>query len=115
MHVRHIDTCLSDYVLDHCNGDSELLIGVPVDRASRVYSVKRALHDEIELRAADYGKPGFDYAAAHAAIDEAFAGTHPLKAWDSSLEPSDEDGETCYSWFRFDWEACFARFAEVDS
>lgn len=103
MDLCHIDTCLSDYVLDHCNGDHELLLGVAVDRASRVHQVKAALQDEIS--GADVGKPGFDYDAAHKAVDAAFAGAHPFKAWSKSLEPSTgEDTESVYSWFRLTWE-----------
>lgn len=105
MDLCYIDTCLSCYVLDHCNGDNELLLGVTVNRASRVFEVKNLLHEEV--RSLDVDKPGFDYDAAHAAIDAAFKGAHPLKAWSKTLEPSDPDddtGESVYSWFRLTWE-----------
>lgn len=102
MEIQHIDTCLSCYVLDHCNGDNELLLGVYVSSASRVYDVKREAHEELER--SDCDKPGFDYDAAHAAIDVAFAGVHPFKTWDTMIESDPDDvGESVYSWFRLSW------------
>lgn len=105
MEISHIDTCLSCYVLDHCNGDDELLLGVPVSRGSRMFQVRQSLRDEIEALSTD--KPGFSYDAAHAAVAEAFKGVHPLRAFDSRLEPDsdDETAETCYAWFRLSWDA----------
>lgn len=106
MDLHHTDTCLSSYVLDHCNGDHELLLGVYVTSATRYHHVKSDLHAEVN--ALDTDKPGFDYEAAHTAINEAFAGCHPLKVWDKRLEkadPDDDMAETCQSWFRLSWEA----------
>lgn len=106
MDLRHIDTCLSSYVLDHCNGDHELLLGVMVNRASRMFEVRNLLNEEID--GLDVAKPGFDYDAAHGAVAEAFKGVHPLKAFDRRLEPTDPDddmAECCYAWFRLSWEA----------
>lgn len=105
MDLTHIDTCLSDFVLDHCNGDHELLLGVPVTLASRMYDVRNDLQSEIN--GLDTDKPGFDYDAAHAAVAEAFKGVHPLKTFAPSLErsdPNDDMAETCYAWFRLSWE-----------
>ncbi len=106
MDLTHIDTCLSSYVLDHCNGDHELLLGVPVTLASRMYMVRDDLQREIN--GLDVAKPGFDYDAAHGAVAEAFKGVHPLKTFDRRLEPADPDddmAESCYAWFRLSWDA----------
>jgi len=43
--LTHVDTCLSCYVQDHCNGDNELLLGVPVDRNTRAWQLRAALLD----------------------------------------------------------------------
>ena len=106
MDLSHVDTCLSSYVLDHCNGDHELLLGVPVTLASRMYDVRQVLDSEINGAMCD--KPGFDYDAAHRAVAEAFKGVHPLKTFDRRLEPAEPDddmAESCYAWFRLSWEA----------
>lgn len=106
MHARHIDTCLSCYVLDHCNGDHELLLGAYVTAESTMDDVKAELLSEIG--ASDYDKPGFDYDAARAAIAEAFEGMNGDALFDSRLEPVDPDDDTaesCYAWFRLSWEA----------
>lgn len=103
--VSHVDTCLPCYVQDHCNGETEMLIGVPVDRASRMHNVKQALADE----ARDYSDKFPDDlpdSTVAAAIGELFKGVHPLKAFNHSLGAAgDEMGESCYAWFRVEWES----------
>lgn len=104
--ITHVDTCLSCFVLDHCNGDNEALFGVYVDSSSRMYSVKERLMEEI-LNMGDKIPDEISNYQVAAAIAECFAGVHPFKAFDSSLErASGEDcGEACQAWFRLDWEA----------
>lgn len=102
MQIIHVDTCLPCYVLDHCNGDNEALVGVPVDRATRHWQLRESLEREI-----------FDYCdkipadkdeELKAAIAELFAGVHPLSTFDSSLEPAADDWEeSCMAWFRVTW------------
>lgn len=101
--IRHVDTCLPDYVLDHCNGENEALIGVPVDRSTRHWQMRQ----DIDLEIFNCGKlpdsdvlPGPQIAAA---IDECFSGAHPLACFDSSLDNASEHGDTCYAWFRITW------------
>jgi hypothetical protein len=102
--VRHVDTCLPCYVLDHCNGDDECLLGVPVSRADRVHHVKAALISEAR-QTFDTFPDDLPESAIESAIVEAWEGAHPLKAWDRSLDRDTgaEDGESVYSYFRFSW------------
>lgn len=104
LNVYHVDTCLPCYVLDHCNGETEMLIGVPVDKASRMHMVRRDLESEVR----NYGdklSDEFSDSDVANAIGELFQGVHPLKAFDKSLErAADETDESCYAWFRFAWE-----------
>lgn len=110
MDLRLIDTCLPCYVLDHCNGPAELLVGVVVTHESCNVDVKNDLLCGIrdsEFDEAD--KPGFDDDAAKAAVESFFADLEPMALWapSSNIEPraEDDDGESCYSWFRLSWEA----------
>lgn len=99
----HVDTCLPAYVLDHCSGDTEMLVGVPVDRLTRIWRLRRDLASEV----AAYGDnlpEEIDNAQVEAAIAECFAGAHPLATYDSSLEAASEGDECCQAWFRFTWE-----------
>jgi hypothetical protein len=101
----NVDTCLSCYVLDHCNGEDEMLVGVPVDRSTRYYQLKLELESEV----AAYGDKLPDEIPERQvrdAIGECFAGAHPLATFDSSLDSAAayEDGESVYAWFRFTWE-----------
>lgn len=100
--VSHIDTCLSCYVQDHCNGENEELFGVAVDGSMRVHHVKAALISEVHATV-NKMPDGANYEAA---IIEAFSGVHPFKTFDSSLEPASayEDGESVYAYFRFSWD-----------
>ncbi|AEI71124.1 hypothetical protein [EBPR siphovirus 5] len=106
--MRHVDTCLPCYVQDHCNGESECLVGVPVSRADRVWHVRQCLEFDVSRGASDSFPEDMLDSEIQAAIADAWRGAHPLKAWDRTLErataESDEMGESCYSWFRFEWE-----------
>lgn len=104
--MRHVDTCLPCYVQDHCNGETECLVGVPVSKRDRVWHVRQCLEFDIARGASDSFPEDMPDSAILAAIADAWRGAHPLKTWDASLEPdSGEDiGEACYSWFRFTWE-----------
>lgn len=103
--VRHVDTCLSCYLQDHHNREGECLIGIHVDRSSRVHTVKRDLLDAMNNVDSTFPEDMTD-AEIKAAVVEAFQGAHPLKTWDNSLEPRSEDdaGEMVQAWFLFQWE-----------
>lgn len=103
---RHVDTCLPCYVQDHCNGDDECLLGVPVTGSDRVWHVRQCLEFDAMRGGADSFPDDMSDAAILAAIADAWRGAHPLKAFDSSLERATDDdmGESCYAWFRFTWE-----------
>lgn len=100
--ITHVDTCLSCYVLDHCNGDNETLLGVPVDSSSRVWNVIDGVMEEL---ANDERIPDW---VSERMIDEAIKdlrnGAHPFKTFDKSLEPNKENSETCFAWFRVTWD-----------
>lgn len=104
--LTHVDTCLSCFVLDHMNGDNELLLGVYVDGETTCMQVKADLLSEIN--GACGTKPGFDYDKAAQAVVEAFAAVDLDTIFAPSLEvPSEDDdeGESCYAWFRLAWPA----------
>jgi len=110
MYIRLIDTCLASYVLDHCNGPNELLIGIPVWRESCNVDVKNDLLCGIrdsEFEPED--KPGFDDDAAKAAVESYFAEADPAAPWPPSIHVEasndDDDGEAPCSWFRLSWAA----------
>ena len=98
----HVDTCLPCYVLDHCNGEDEMLVGVPVDRSTRHWQLRRDLEAEVFAYGDEIPEAVTD-AQVSAAIAECFAGAHPLGTFNSSLGAGDDD-EPCYAWFRFTWE-----------
>lgn len=104
MIFHHIDTCLPCFVQNHCNGDSEQLIGVPVDSSTRYHHVKADLISEISSY--DCKIPEGRTGEGIAAVNEYFAGIHPLKTFDRSLDrrSDDDTGESCYAWFRLTWE-----------
>lgn len=103
----HVDTCLPCYLLDHMNGDNEMLLGVPVDGDSTFEMVRADLQAELGYSTID--KPGFDFYLAQIAIDSAFlehAGDDPF---DPSLDVMSEadveaDVEAPQAWFRIAWE-----------
>lgn len=129
--IRHVDTCLSSFVLDHCNGERETLLGVPVDGSTTRAAVKAGLLDEWRRAPGKEGEPSEE--DFRAALDEQFSTVSDMSAaFDSSLdapadleeagdEESEEEppappadyfpdvdftgGETCYAWFRVSWTA----------
>jgi hypothetical protein len=123
--LTHTDTCLSCYVLDHMNGDNEMLLSASVDGDSTYADVKSELL--LNLNESSEEKPGFDYDKATAAIAYWFEGVEPTKLFDVSLEsaPKEADygsddlfedaqnaydeaseaSESCYAWFRLAWPA----------
>lgn len=109
INIRHVDTCLPCYVLDHCNGERETLLGVAVTSESTYASVKRDLI--AEWNGADlYGKADVpDDSAVLAEIESEFSGAPDMAApFTPSLEPSEDDdepGESVSAWFRIEWEA----------
>lgn len=112
VYLRHIDTCLSGYVLDHCNGDNELLLGVPVDGASTHEDVRQNLLNEFRNDSSEKGAH-ISEEMFRAAVDEQFSTVPDMAApFDSTLEAErdpDEEGplyesETCYAWFRVSWD-----------
>lgn len=92
-------------MLDHCNGDSEALFGVPVDSSSRMYQVKRDLIAEILTMGDKLPEEISDLQVA-GAVAECFSGVHPFKTFNRFLEPEPDDfgGESGQAWFRLDWE-----------
>lgn len=98
--VDHIDTCLPCYVMDHCNGETELLLGVPVDRSTRYYQVRNELIDELHTLWDERIPKG-----AESAIKSVFTRVHPFKVFDNTLDSASEyeSGESCYAWFRLSW------------
>lgn len=103
--IQHVDTCLSCYVLDHCNGDNEQLFGVAVDRNSRIWEVKAQLIAEIQVMG-DKLPETITESDIYAAVKELFNGVHPLKVFEHmDYSFSDDDhGEYAYAWFRASWE-----------
>lgn len=105
--IRHVDTCLSCYVLDHCNGERETLLGVPVNNGTTYEDVFLAV--AAEWNEADlFGREDVPGAEAFMeALLELFTPVTKLNTlWEPSLEVSGEDDcETCFSWFRVSWEA----------
>jgi hypothetical protein len=102
--IAHVDTCFPCYMLDHCNGDDEQLIGVAVSRGSRVHHVRAELLDEI-LACGDKLPEDVTESDIVAAVADCLKSLHPFAAWDSSLEKYDETGESCYAWFLLTWES----------
>lgn len=104
--VRHVDTCLPDYVSDHCNGDSEWLCGIPVDHTTRNGDVFRAVLDECR----SYGDKLPDAITAHdvrRAVEYEFDGLDKRAAFKSRPDKPQGDGygDSVYAWFRFSWES----------
>lgn len=102
--VRHIDTCLSCYVLDHCNGDNELLLGVSVDRGTRHYQLRAALLDEWHSNCDERVPESVTDDVFRSAVLDCFSSAHPLATFDRGLDYSTEDSETCFAWFKVSWE-----------
>lgn len=106
--IRHVDTCLSCYVPDHCNGETETLVGVPVDGSTTYADLFEGLENEIRW---NVDQPeGLTSEDLRAALDDLFANVSDMsKPFDSSLEQpeaSEDDGgvgETCFAWFRMSW------------
>lgn len=109
--IRHVDTCLPCYVLDHCNGETESLVGVPVDGATTYAELREALESEIRW---SVDRPeGIATADLRAALDDLFANvSNPQEPFDSSLEmPDEEDGaaDSSLAWFRVSWDSTTRR------
>jgi hypothetical protein len=107
MNLHHVDPCLPCYVLDHCNGATEELVGVYVDSSTRYHEVKTALLDTLASHCDKIAEAGKEQ-AARAAIEEAFRGVHPFKVFDRRLPSRAECGEAFdvpQAWFSFSWES----------
>lgn len=104
--MRHIDTCTSDYVLDHCNGEHETLVGIAVDGSMTYGQVKAALVRELETnddaRLLTLDEAALIEAATSQFVpmldNEPFAPGAQLE-----LEEGDTEGDTIFAWFRFQW------------
>ena len=104
--IDYIDTCASDYLQDHCNGDRETLYGVPVDGATTLSQVVDALRSDLpwydaipdSVTDADVAAAIDDYAAAIAA-------GRPAGIWGLPAAPhapaDDESG--AFVWYRLRW------------
>lgn len=113
MTLRHVDTCLGCYLLDHHNRPGELLLGVPVDGATTLTEVRTQLESEISAACID----GFDYDAARAAVAEQWSTVADASVpFDASLDSDEADddmtdsgiddaGESCQAWFVLSWDA----------
>ena len=106
--IRHVDTCLSCYVTDHCNGETEALVGVPVDCTTTYGNLLDALDSEIRW-SVDMPE-GVTSDDLRAALAELFEPVPCMaKIFDSSLEQPEaygDDGgvgDLCYAWFRLSW------------
>jgi len=100
--ISHVDTCLPCYVQDHCNGPTELLVGVYVDGNTLVQTVVESLSQE--LNGADKIPAGITEAQINAAILEELPAGTMGDAFDSSLEAADDDdGEGPQAWFHVTW------------
>ena len=101
--VSHVDTCLPDYVLDHCNGDDELLVGLSLGTSAEEAA------DSIAEECGNSDKVPAEL--SHEAIREAAAATCAhvdLRYIDSDGNPCDEapedrDSEEPQAWFRVTW------------
>lgn len=102
--IRHVDTCLPSFVLDHCNGETEALVGVPVYGSTTYADLFEGLENEIRW---NVDQPeGLTSEDLRNALNELFECVADMsKPFDSSLDsPEDhDDGETCFAWFRMSW------------
>lgn len=106
--LKHIDTCMSCYLTDHHNRDSELLYGAYVDGSTTYADIRGELDNGF--------RSAFDDIPDHVtddmikqAIADCFANVTDTSAlFDASLEipdqDSDFDGEPCQAWFLFTWD-----------
>ena len=105
MNLCRMDTCLSCYVLDHCNGENEELVGVCVDASTRNHEVKTELLATLSAHCDKIAEAGLEN-AARKAIDTWFRGLHPLACFGRNL-PSRADcaesDDVPQAWFRFSW------------
>lgn len=103
--LTHIDTCLPCYLLDHCNRDNEMLLGVAVSGNTTNEEVKEALLQELHAR--DFHVE-VEYDACRKAIEEEFYPPESMgRLFDSTLDtPMQGDtDEHVYAYFRLSWEA----------
>lgn len=109
--VDHFDTCLSDYVANHMNGDREALLSVSVTGATTYREVKAELASQLRNEEF-FGK--LDLPSVEdllIGLEDAFAEVQDLDAAAvPSLDvPGDDDdddmGESPSMWFRLSWEA----------
>jgi len=100
--VSYVDTCQACYILDHCNREGEMLVGVPVDGATKRHEVITGVFDEVNL--ADRIPAAVTNRALLDAIRRAVPGD-PEGPFDDSLEVADEDdmGDPCQVWFSLTW------------
>jgi hypothetical protein len=102
----HVDTCLPDYVLDHCNGDDECLLGVYVDGNTTYEQLKAGLREELD--SSDWGIPDEAWDAVDVALEDLFRPVDSMStAFDNRLETRSDDDcglPSCYAWFRLSWE-----------
>lgn len=100
--LSYMDTCLSCYVLDHCNGEGELLVGVPVDGTTTVQEVIDGIWGGLSYMS--YEPTDYEVKAA---ISAAFAARQPGEVFESSLSTDADDrasDEGPQAWFRLSWE-----------
>lgn len=113
--LTHVDTCLSCYVPDHCNGDDETLIGVAVNSSSRCWHVLDGIREELsnDNKVPAWVSSGMIEEAIRGLTDETY---HPFKTFDKSLSSAEsvsEDSETPIAWFRASWDATPDDFTEA--
>lgn len=106
--IRHVDTCLSCFVLDHCNGETEALVGVSVDGETTYSDLRESLLDEVNWNC-DKLPTRYTPKDVAAAVADLFEFVSDMEMqFDSSLAMPDReddfDGESCFAWFRLSWE-----------
>ena len=102
--ITHVDTCLSCYLLDHHNGDAELLLGIPVDGRTLVRDMPDMLRDELNACDWDIPDDAFTNEEFEQALKDCFAAADKRKRFDPTLEiAADDCDEWCYAWFLLEW------------
>lgn len=109
--TRLIDICTPDYVLDHCNGETECLIGVSVNPDTKWETLLDDVMHEVnqqekipEAVTDDMIKASIESDVMHAS--NAVGSMTASGVFDNHDEedPDDYVGSECMAWFRISWE-----------
>jgi hypothetical protein len=109
--TRFIDICTSDYVLDHCNGDNECLIGVSVGHDTKWESLLDDVMSEVWQQDKIPADVSDDMIKAEIESDVMRASNVVGSMTASGVfDNHDEDDEADYvdsdsmAWFRITWQ-----------